>query len=48
MGSNVDIFWQKDESLEDTENLPDPDTIACDIVENLESILLESHFFMED
>ncbi|GAI00541.1 unnamed protein product, partial [marine sediment metagenome] len=36
---NLDIFWLKDESLEDMENLPDPDTLARDIAENLESAL---------
>ncbi|MBU7027966.1 MAG: SAM-dependent DNA methyltransferase [Theionarchaea archaeon] len=36
---SLDIFWLKDESLEDTENLPDPDVIAGDIVENLEAAL---------
>lgn len=36
---SLDIFWLKDESLEDTENLPDPDIIAGEIVENLESAL---------
>ena len=36
---NLDIFWLKDESLEDTENLPDPDVIAMEIVENLEAAL---------
>ena len=36
---SLDIFWLKDESLEDTENLPDPDVIAAEIVENLESAL---------
>jgi len=25
---NLDIFWLKDESLEDAENLPEPDVIA--------------------
>jgi type I restriction enzyme M protein len=28
---NLDIFWLRDESLEDTENLPDPDVIAEDL-----------------
>ena len=37
--ASLDIFWLKDESLEDTENLPDPDIIANDIVENLETAL---------
>ena len=29
---NLDIFWLRDESLEDSENLPDPGVIALDIV----------------
>ena len=33
------IFWLKDESLEDSENLPPPDIIAREIAENLESAL---------
>lgn len=36
---SLDIFWLKDESLEDLENLPDPEVIAQDITENLESAL---------
>jgi type I restriction enzyme M protein len=36
---SLDIFWLKDESLEDSENLPSPDLIAAEIVENLESAL---------
>jgi type I restriction enzyme M protein len=36
---NLDIFWLKDKSLEDSENLPDPDILARDITENLESAL---------
>jgi len=35
----MDIFWLKDESLEDSENLPEPDIIAAEIVENLEVAL---------
>ena len=35
----MDIFWLKDESLEDSENLPEPDVLAQEIVENLESAL---------
>jgi type I restriction enzyme M protein len=38
---SLDIFWLKDESLEDTENLPDPDVLAGEIVENLEAALLQ-------
>jgi type I restriction enzyme M protein len=36
---SLDIFWLKDESLEDSDNLPSPDLIAAEIVENLESAL---------
>ena len=31
--------WIKDESLEDSENLPSPDVIAKEITENLEAAL---------
>jgi type I restriction enzyme M protein len=37
--TNLDIFWLKDESLEDSDNLPEPSIIAKEIVENLESAL---------
>ena len=36
---NLDIFWLKDESLEDSANLPPPDVIAGEIVEDLEAAL---------
>lgn len=36
---NLDIFWLKDESIEDSKNLPDPDILARDIAENLDSAL---------
>ena len=36
---NLDIFWLKDDSLEDIDNLPAPDVIAGEIVENLEAAL---------
>lgn len=36
---SLDIFGLKDESLEDTESLPEPDTLAQNIIENLESAL---------
>jgi type I restriction enzyme M protein len=36
---NLDIFWLKDESLEDSANLPAPDVIAAEIVEDLEAAL---------
>ena len=37
--TSLDIFWLRDESLEDSANLPDPDVLALDIVENLQAAL---------
>jgi hypothetical protein len=37
--TSLDITWLKDKSLADLDNLPDPDELAEDIVENLESAL---------
>jgi type I restriction enzyme M protein len=45
---SLDIFWLKDESLEDSENLPDPDVIARDIAENLVSALEQFSSVYED
>jgi type I restriction enzyme M protein len=36
---NLDIFWLKDEALEDSANLPAPDVIATEIVQDLEAAL---------
>lgn len=36
---NLDIFWLKDDSLEDLDSLPAPDVLAAEIVENLEAAL---------
>ena len=36
---NLDIFWLRDESLEDTASLPDPDVLAAEIVEDLQVAL---------
>jgi type I restriction enzyme M protein len=33
--TNLDIFWLKDKSLADLDNLPDPDVLADEIIENL-------------
>ncbi|MEX1204972.1 MAG: class I SAM-dependent DNA methyltransferase [Dongiaceae bacterium] len=38
---NLDIFWLKDESLEDADGLPPPEEIAAEIIENLEAALEE-------
>lgn len=39
--TNLDIFWLKDESLGDSENLPNPKILALEIAEDLESALEE-------
>ena len=36
---SLDIFWLKDKSLIDLENLPEPNVIADEIADNLESAL---------
>jgi len=35
--TNLDIFWIKDKSLADLDNLPDPDLLANEIIENIEA-----------
>ncbi|MEQ8190065.1 MAG: class I SAM-dependent DNA methyltransferase [Candidatus Eremiobacterota bacterium] len=45
---SLDIFWLKDESLEDNENLPDPDVIARDITENLQSALEQFNIIVDE
>ncbi|MEO1610367.1 MAG: N-6 DNA methylase, partial [Pseudomonadota bacterium] len=45
---NLDIFWLKDDSLEDVDSLPDPDVIAGEIVENLEAALEQFRCVAED
>ncbi|WP_097991057.1 HsdM family class I SAM-dependent methyltransferase [Methyloterricola oryzae] len=39
--ASLDIFWLKDESLEDSDSLPAPDVIAAEIVEDLEAALAQ-------
>jgi len=39
--ANLDILWLKDDSLEDSENLPPPAELAAEIVESLEAALEE-------
>lgn len=45
---NLDIFWLRDESLADTENLPEPDVIAEEIVEDLEAALEQFRLIFAD
>lgn len=37
--TSLDIFWIKDKSLANLDNLPSPDVLAADIIENLQSAL---------
>ena len=41
-------LWLKDESLEDSANLPDPDVIAQEIVEDLEAALQQFAAIAQD
>lgn len=36
---SLDIFWIKDKALADLDSLPDPDVLAADIIENLQSAM---------
>jgi type I restriction enzyme M protein len=45
---NLDIFWLRDESLEDSAVLPDPDVLALEIVEELEAALEQFAAIAED
>jgi type I restriction enzyme M protein len=39
--ANLDITWLRDQSLEDLDNLPAPEIIAREIVEDLTAALVE-------
>ncbi len=45
--TSLDIFWLKDKSLTDLDNLPDPDILANEIIENIESGLASFREIME-
>lgn len=45
---NLDIFWLKDESLEDSANLPAPEIIAAEIVEDLAAALQQFAAIAQD
>ena len=36
---SLDLFWIKDESVEDSDSLPDPDILAQEIVDDLQDAL---------
>ena len=46
--ASLDIFWLKDESLGESENLPDPDILAREIVQDLEAALEQFREITED
>ncbi len=39
--ASLDIFWLKDDSLADSDNLPAPGVIALEIVEDLQAALAQ-------
>jgi len=45
---NLDIFWLKDESLEESANLPAPGIIAQDITDDLETAMEQFATIAED
>ena len=45
---NLDIFWLKDESLDESSNLPAPEVIAADIAADLEVALEQFAMIAED
>ncbi|HUU06395.1 MAG TPA: class I SAM-dependent DNA methyltransferase [Patescibacteria group bacterium] len=45
---SLDIFWLKDESIEDSANLPDPDVLASEISEDLKAALEQFESIAED
>ncbi|MFA5141340.1 MAG: class I SAM-dependent DNA methyltransferase [Elusimicrobiota bacterium] len=45
---NLDIFWLKDESLEDADNLPEPDVLASEIVVNMQAALDQFSGILEE
>ncbi|OYY93970.1 MAG: DNA methyltransferase [Hydrogenophilales bacterium 28-61-23] len=46
--ASLDIFWLKDESLSDSDNLPAPEVIAAEIVEDLEAALEQFREILAD
>lgn len=45
---NLDIFWLRDESLKDSANLPSPDVLALEIVEDLKAALAQFEAMEEE
>jgi type I restriction enzyme M protein len=45
---NLDLFWLKDEALEESANLPAPDVIAAEIAEDLQAALEQFSTIAQD
>ncbi|HEY3231665.1 MAG TPA: class I SAM-dependent DNA methyltransferase [Roseiflexaceae bacterium] len=45
---SLDIFWLRDESLEDSAGLPEPDILAAEIIQDLEAALEQFAAIAED
>ena len=45
--ANLDISWLKDDSIEDSDNLPEPTIIAAEIADNLETALDQFNSILE-
>jgi type I restriction enzyme M protein len=46
--ASLDVFWLRDDSLEDGANLPDPDVLAAEIIEDLRAALEEFELISAD
>jgi type I restriction enzyme M protein len=46
--ASLDIFWLRDETLADSDNLPPPDMIAQEIVDDLEAALEQFRLIAAD
>ena len=45
---SLDIFWLRDESLSESDNLPEPGVIAVEIVADLEAALEQFRLIADD
>ena len=45
---SLDLFWLRDESLEDSARLPDPHIIAAEIADDLSAALEQIEDVLED
>jgi type I restriction enzyme M protein len=46
--ASLDIFWLRDDSLENSDHLPNPNIIALEIVEDLEAALAQFKEITDD